>query len=115
MGWWTREEVKEVVRLVRARSSVDALAERFNRTPRAIKAKIKCVGIYLAASKANVKGSLKTPKKLPRLEEACAIFDTLSVLRLIKIVNKAMKAIEEEIKHIWRARADILEINYDFR
>lgn len=73
MARWTNEEVKELVQLVRARSSVEELAERFNRSPKAIRSKIKRVGLDLAASKMKVTGSLEVPKKLPSLEDVLKI------------------------------------------
>lgn len=73
MARWTKEEVKELVQLVRARSSVEELAERFNRSPKAIRSKIKRVGLDLAASKMKVTGSLEVPKKLPSLEDVLKI------------------------------------------
>jgi len=60
-GTWSRNEEKELVNLFRKGTSVEALAERYRRNPRAVRAKLERLGLNLAASKLEVKSCVFEP------------------------------------------------------
>ena len=66
---WRAEEEQELIRLWRQGTSVEALAEKYKRTPDAIKMKLKRLGVDIVAAKAQITGPLEIPKELPSLEE----------------------------------------------
>jgi hypothetical protein len=72
-GAWSRNEEKELVNLFRKGTSLEALAERYRRNPRAVRAKLERLGLNIAASKLEVSGGLELPKELPSLEEVLKI------------------------------------------
>ena len=66
---WRAEEEQELLRLWREGTSVEALAEKYKRTPDAIKMKLKRLGVDIVAAKIEITGPLEIPKELPSLEE----------------------------------------------
>jgi len=72
-GAWSRPEENELVALVRKGTSIDALAKKYKRSPRAVRLKLERLGLNLAATKLEVSGDLKIPKELPSLEEVLKI------------------------------------------
>lgn len=81
---WSTEQEKELVSLFqRRRMSIEALAKKYNRSPAAVKKKLKRLGIDVLASKLELTGPLKIPKELPSLEEV--------LLKLAGALDKACK------------------------
>lgn len=72
-GAWTLEEEHELVKLFQRGASLEALAEKFQRSPRAIRLKLQRLGVNLAASKLDVTADLPVPEELPSLEEVLKI------------------------------------------
>jgi hypothetical protein len=106
---WRVEEEQELIRLWREGTSVEALAEKYKRTPDAVKMKLKRLGVDIVAAKIEITGNLDIPKELPSLKD---------VLRLLSgALNKAKepglgKTELERLKVIadlYRAYADGLE------
>ncbi len=72
-GTWSHAEEKDLIKLFEKGTSIEALAERYRRNPRAIRAKLERLGLNIAASKLEVSGQLELPKELPSLEEVLKI------------------------------------------
>ena len=70
---WRAEEEQELLRLWREGTSIEALAQKYKRTPDAIKMKLKRLGVDIVAAKAQITGPLEIPKELPSLEEVLKI------------------------------------------
>ena len=72
---WTRKQEQELIRLVTqdAPPSIDALAAKFNRSPAAIRKKVKRLGLNVVASKLKITAQLDIPEELPSLEEVLKI------------------------------------------
>ncbi len=72
-GAWSRIEEKELAALARNGLSLEALAKKYQRSPKAIRLKLQRLGLNMAATKLEVSGDLKIPKDLPSLEEVLKI------------------------------------------
>ena len=57
-GAWTRQTEKELVKLFQQGTSLEALAQKYERSPRAIRLKLQRLGVNVAASKLNVTADL---------------------------------------------------------
>ena len=72
-GAWTRQQEKELLQLFEEGYSIEALAERFGKSPAAVKKKLQRLGVDIVAAKIQITGPLEIPKELPSLEEVLKI------------------------------------------
>ena len=70
---WTTQQEQELIRLFQKETSIETLAEKYRRTPRAIRTKLKRLGLDLAAHKIEVTGPFEIPEELPSLEEVLKV------------------------------------------
>jgi hypothetical protein len=68
-GAWTRQQEKELLKLFEEGYSIEALAEKFGKSPAAVKKKLQRLGVDIVAAKIEITGPLEIPKELPSLEE----------------------------------------------
>ena len=70
---WPKKLESEVVTLWQQGVSIQALAQKYKRSPAAIKKKLQRLGLDVVASRFDVAGHLEIPKELPSLEEVLKI------------------------------------------
>lgn len=68
-GAWTRGQEKELLKLFKEGYSIEALAEKYGKSPAAVRKKLQRMGVDFIAAKVQVTGPLEIPKELPSLEE----------------------------------------------
>lgn len=72
-GTWSRTEEQELLKLAQQGASIEALAEKYKRSPEAIKKKLQRLGLNVVAGKLDLTGVLEIPQELPSLEEVLKI------------------------------------------
>ena len=74
MARWSRDDEKQLVKLfTKKRMSIDALAHKFNRKPKAVENKLRRLGLNIVATKLEMSGELPISDDLPSLEEVLKI------------------------------------------
>jgi transposase-like protein len=98
---WSAQEEQELVEAYKQGASVEALAQKYRRSPEAIKMKLKRLGLDVVAAKLDITGQLNIPNELPSLEE------------VLKIVAAAiMKACEPGLGKTELQRLDVIATLY---
>jgi hypothetical protein len=98
---WTAREEQELLEAYKQGISVEALAQKYRRSPDAVKMKLKRLGLDVVAAKLDITGQLKIPDELPSLEE------------VLKIVAAAiMKACEPGLGKTELQRLDVIATLY---
>ena len=72
-GAWSTRQEQELIQLFREGASVEALAQKFKRTPRTVAMKLGRLGLDVAAAKIDVSGQLDIPEEPPSLEDVLKI------------------------------------------
>jgi hypothetical protein len=70
---WTCEQEKQLRDLVTAKSSIDVIASKLEKSPEAVRKKIERLGLEVVDLKGYRTTTLKLPKELPSIEEALRI------------------------------------------
>ncbi len=70
---WSRTQEKELIDLARNGTSLEALAKKYKRSPKAIRLKLERLGLNIVATRLAVSGALKIPEELPSLEDVLKI------------------------------------------
>lgn len=106
---WRAEEEQELLRLWREGTSVEALAEKYKRTPDAIKMKLKRLGVDIVAAKIEITGPLEIPKELPSLKDVLRV--VAGAIEKAKEPGLGKTELErlKVIADLYRAYADGLE------
>jgi cytolysin (calcineurin-like family phosphatase) len=68
-GTWSTEQEKELINLFQKGTSVETLAEKYKRNPKAVKMKLKRLGLNVVASKVEMTGESGRVTDLLSLEE----------------------------------------------
>jgi transposase-like protein len=98
---WSAQEEQELLEAYKQGASVEALAQKYRRSPEAIKMKLKRLGLDVVAAKLDITGQLNIPNELPSLEE------------VLKIVAAAiMKACEPGLGKTELQRLDVIATLY---
>jgi transposase-like protein len=98
---WSAQEEQELLEAYKQGASVEALAQKYKRSPEAIKMKLKRLGLDVVAAKLDITGQLNIPNELPSLEE------------VLKIVAAAiMKACEPGLGKTELQRLDVIATLY---
>jgi transposase-like protein len=98
---WSAQEEQELLEAYKQGVSVEALAQKYRRSPEAVKMKLKRLGLDVVAAKLDITGQLNIPNELPSLEE------------VLKIVAAAiMKACEPGLGKTELQRLDVIATLY---